>query len=250
MSADWPEAVDRHLLPTVDSTNTYGFLLPRVPAWVVAEEQTAGRGRRGRNWVSPRGNFYGSLILEPDLPPERTALLSFAAALALRDACVAVTGMEGIFRLKWPNDVLLNGRKLSGILLERRHDRLAIGMGVNLIGAPPAEAVETRALPPTSLLEETGQRITPAQLLSHLAPAMQRWQAELAQGFGPVRKAFLSSCAHLGAPITARTMTEVHEGIFEGIDDSGALELRTSTGIMLIPAADIFFRNTPDAPYH
>ncbi|HEX9857902.1 MAG TPA: biotin--[acetyl-CoA-carboxylase] ligase, partial [Paracoccaceae bacterium] len=117
----WPEGVGRHILGTVDSTNAFAArLAPGLtgPAWVLAGEQTAGRGRRGRAWSSPRGNFHASLVMQPTEPPEVVALRSFAAALALRDTCVALTGLPQAFALKWPNDVLLNGGKLAGILLE------------------------------------------------------------------------------------------------------------------------------------
>lgn len=240
----------RHLLPTVDSTNAFGFRLDRVPAWVVAEEQTAGRGRRGRTWSSPPGNFYGSLILAPNDPPERMALRSFVAALALRDALVALVGRAEAFALKWPNDVLLNGGKLSGILLEGKAGRLAVGMGVNLVHAPLPEHVEARALRPVSLEGETGLRVTPAQLLDRLAPAFAAREAQLAQAFDSIRQDFLAHAARVGEPIAARTMTATHEGIFRTIDSTGALILDTAAGPVPIPAADIFFAERADASGH
>ena len=175
------------------------------------------------------------------------ALRSFAAALALRDACVAVTGLPQAFKLKWPNDVLLNGGKLAGILLEsagagKTTAYLAIGMGVNLIAAPDASQLEPGALPPVSLLAETGLRVEPETFLNHLAPAFARWEARLTTtGFAPLRTEWLAHAARLGDTIRARTGTAVHEGRFETIDDTGALVLQTSTGRMSIPAADVFF---------
>ncbi len=234
----------------MDSTNAHGFGLPDLPAWVVAEEQTAGRGRRGREWASPRGNFYGSLILAPEGPAEQRGLLSFVAALALRDALIAVTGLPRRLSLKWPNDVLLNGGKLSGILLEARGDRLAIGIGVNLIGAPSASEVEPGAFPPVSLLAETGMRITPDQLLAHLAPAMAARQAQLQHGFAGTRSDFLAHAARQGQRIVARTMTATYEGVFRTIDETGALILDTDAGPVPIPAADIFFSERPHASGH
>ena len=250
MSADWPKGVGRYTLDTVDSTNAYGFRLTDVPAWVLAAEQTAGRGRRGRAWSSPPGNFYGSLILTPHDPPERMALRSFVAALALRDALVALTGLPQVFALKWPNDVLLNGGKLSGILLEGQAGRLAVGIGVNLIGAPPAEGVEPQALRPVSLKGETGLHITPSQLLDRLAPAFALREAQLAADFDTIRRDFLSHAARLGERIVARTMAATHEGVFRTIDASGALILDTAEGPMLIPAADIFFAERAHASGH
>ena len=153
VKAGWPEGVGRLVLPTVDSTNAEAQrLAPSVtgPVWILAGEQTAGRGRRARPWVSPRGNFYGTLLMQPRDGADVVALRSFAAALALREAFVAVTGLPDAFRLKWPNDVLLNGGKVAGILLETAGagqgvGHLAIGVGVNLIGAPDPSAVEAGA---------------------------------------------------------------------------------------------------------
>lgn len=240
----------RHALTAVDSTNAFAAsLAPGLtgPAWVIAGEQTAGRGRRGRHWVSPRGNFYGSLVMRPEGAPEQAALRSFAAALALHDACVALTGLPQAFALKWPNDVLLNGGKLAGILLESagqggRVAHLVIGIGVNLIGAPPVTAVEPGAVPPVSLLGETGLRVTPEALLDHLAPAFARWEAAFqAQGFAPLRAAWLARAARLGERIRARTGTMTREGIFDTIDASGALVLNIDGRREAIPAAEVFF---------
>lgn len=240
----------RHALTAVDSTNAFAAsLAPGLtgPAWVIAGEQTAGRGRRGRHWVSPRGNFYGSLVMRPEGAPEQAALRSFAAALALHDACVALTGLPQAFALKWPNDVLLNGGKLAGILLESagqggRVAHLVIGIGVNLIGAPAVTAVEPGAVPPVSLLGETGLRVTPEALLDHLAPAFARWEAAFqAQGFAPLRAAWLARAARLGERIRARTGTTTREGIFDTIDASGALVLNIDGRREAIPAAEVFF---------
>lgn len=240
----------RHLLATVDSTNAEAArLAPSLsgPVWILAGEQTAGRGRRARNWASPRGNFHGTLLMKPTEGLAVVALRSFAAALALRDACVAVTGLPQAFSLKWPNDVLLNEGKLAGILLEsagagKTAAYLAIGMGVNLIAAPDASQVEPGALPPVSLLGETGIRVEPETFLNHLAPAFARWEARLTTtGFGPLRTEWLAHAARLGDTIRARTGTAMYEGLFETIDDTGSLVLHTSSGRMSIPAADVFF---------
>lgn len=252
MSADplWPEGVARHVLDRVDSTNAHAIsLAPGLtgPAWVIAGEQTAGRGRRGRPWISPRGNFYGSLILRPEGPADQVALYSFVAALALRDACVALTDLPAAFSLKWPNDVLLNGGKLAGILLESsgaagRVSHLVIGIGINLIGAPPVEAVEPGAVPPVSLLAETGLRIAPERFLTHLAAAFAHWQGVLETGgFAPIRSAWLDHAARLGEVIRARTGQTERRGRFETIDASGALVLNIDGRCEAIPAADVFF---------
>lgn len=240
----------RIALTDVDSTNAEGFRRAAGltgPIWIMAGFQTAGRGRRARPWSSPRGNLHATLVLKPREPAETVALRSFAAALALRDACVAVSGLPDSFTLKWPNDVLLNGGKLAGILLESaglgtQDPVLCIGIGVNLIAAPDAALVEPGAVPPVSLLQETGLRVTPEAFLDALAPAYARWEATfMAEGFAPLRMAWLANAARLGEPIRARTGTDTREGVFETIDSSGNLILRTPNGTLAIPAAEVFF---------
>ena len=217
------------------------------PAWFMAYAQTAGRGRRARPWVSPRGNFYGSLILHPVEPVDKVALRSFVAALALRDAFVRLTGLAAAFALKWPNDVLLNGGKVAGILLEsvsraQGVAHLAVGLGVNLISAPDARLVEAGATPPVSLLAETGLRVEPEAFLAALAPAFaQRETIFTTMGFAPIRAEWLAYAARLGEVITARTGTTTRTGTFQTIDASGNLILITATGPVAIPAAEVFF---------
>lgn len=244
------ERAGRIVLPEIDSTNAEGFRRAASfagPTWILAGVQTAGRGRRARPWSSPRGNFHGTLVLKPTEPPETVALRSFAAALALRDALVAVTGLPQSFALKWPNDVLCNGGKLAGILLESQGLNgpdavLSIGIGVNLIAAPDASQVEVGAVPPVSLLQETGLRLTPEAFLNSLAPAYADWEATFTtEGFAPLRDAWLSHAARLGETIRARTGTETREGVFQTIDSAGNLILRMAHGPVAIPAAEVFF---------
>ncbi|MDM7930309.1 biotin--[acetyl-CoA-carboxylase] ligase [Tabrizicola sp.] len=250
MSAESHQWAGRLALSEIDSTNAEGFRRAATldgPTWIVAGFQTAGRGRRSRPWESPRGNFHATLVLKPQEPPEAVALRSFAAALALRDACARLTGLSDSFTLKWPNDVLLNGGKLAGILLESAglgtaNPVLCIGIGVNLIAAPDASLVEPGAVPPVSLLHETGHRITPEAFLDALAPAYAAWEAIFqTEGFAPLRAGWLAHAARKGEIIRARTGTETREGIFESIDATGNLILRTVTGTLAIPAAEVFF---------
>jgi BirA family biotin operon repressor/biotin-[acetyl-CoA-carboxylase] ligase len=247
---DWPEGVGRRVLQTVDSTMAEGArIAPSLagPEWVLALEQTAGHGRRGRAWASPKGNFFASLVLQPKEAPNQVALRSFVAALALRDAFVAATGRAEAFKLKWPNDVLLNGGKVAGILLEsvgagQGVTHLIIGIGVNLVAAPGADQVEPGAVPPVSLLSETGIRVSPEAFLDLLAVAYARYEQQFTTyGFAPVRTAWLQEAARLGETITARTTAETMTGRFETIDDTGNLILTTAKGQRAIPAADIFF---------
>lgn len=233
------------ILDEVDSTNAEAARRARDyagPLWILAQRQVAGRGRRGRAWTDPPGNFSATLLLRPGVPAEALALRSFAAALALYDALVSVTGRAEGLALKWPNDVLLNGGKLAGILLETTGQSgtcLAIGIGVNLRSAP---APEDGALRPVSLLSETGMNVTPGELLDQLAPAYAHRDAQLSvHGFAPLRTEWLMRAARLGQPVTARTMRATHAGTFEGLDHNGALLLRTAQGPLAIPAAEVFF---------
>jgi len=162
----WPENYGRRVLIEVDSTLSEAARIApglRGPEWILAHHQTAGRGRRGRVWANPVGNFSATLVLPQPGTPDRAALRSFVAALALYDTCVAVSGRSDGFALKWPNDVLLNGGKLAGILLESAGagtamSYLAIGIGVNLVAAPGGDTVEARGVAPG--LADLGNRGT------------------------------------------------------------------------------------------
>jgi BirA family biotin operon repressor/biotin-[acetyl-CoA-carboxylase] ligase len=197
--------------------------------------------------VSPVGNFHATLLTFPEGPALEVALRSFAIALALRDAMISLTGLSESYALKWPNDVLLNGRKVSGILLEsvgaaRDIAHLAIGVGVNLLAAPDAAHLEPEALGAVSLYAETGQKIAPEDFLDALAPAYAQREAVLiAEGFAPIRADWLANAARLGETITARVGSATYRGRFETIDLQGNLHLRTSDALQIIPAADIFF---------
>ncbi|CUX82203.1 MAG: bifunctional biotin operon repressor / biotin-[acetyl-CoA-carboxylase] ligase BirA [Roseibaca calidilacus] len=242
LSANWPKGVGRSVLPEIDSTNAEAARRAdrfAGPEWILALHQTKGRGRRGRAWHDPAGNFAASYLLRPDMAPAQAALYSFVASLALQDALVTATGRAESFALKWPNDVLLHGAKLAGILLETSGPYLVIGIGVNLVDHPEPEP---GALRPVSLMGETGLRVTPEELLDLLAPAFAHWQAQFtAYGFAPIRTAWLARAARLGERIVARTVTDTHDGTFEGIDADGALLLRAAHGLRTIPAADVFF---------
>ena len=186
-------------------------------------------------------------MLQPVEPAAQVALRSFVAALAVRQAFVALTGLAQGFALKWPNDVLLNGGKVAGILLETTGTvqgvaHLAVGIGVNLISAPDAQAVEPGATPPVSLLAETGLRVDPEAFLEVLAPAFARLETVFAtSGFAPIRAEWLAHAARLGEVITARTGTATRTGTFQTVDDAGNLILITATGPVAIPAAEVFF---------
>lgn len=241
----WPEGYGRHVFDVLDSTlSEAARMAPTLsgPAWILALEQTNARGRRGRAWSTPRGNFAGTLIMRRQEEPGVAALRSFVTSLALYRTFVAVTGQAEAFALKWPNDVLLKGGKVAGILLESIGDHLVIGIGVNLAHAPGADEVEARALTPMSLAETLDIDVAPEVFLDVLAAEYAALEAQFtAHGFAPIRRAWLSHAAKLGEVITARTMRDETVGTFEDVDEAGNLILQTANGRAAITAADVYF---------
>jgi BirA family transcriptional regulator, biotin operon repressor / biotin---[acetyl-CoA-carboxylase] ligase len=236
-------------LDEVDSTNSEGIRRAGGmwrPTWIFAHKQTAGRGRRGKLWVDPAGNFAATLMLRPDCSALEAAQRSFVAALALKTTLAIYVDHTKI-GLKWPNDVLLNGGKVAGILLEssgqgRRMDWLAIGIGVNLHVAPDPGVVELGALLPVSVEGETGVVIEPRAFLDALALQFVGYEDIMERyGFKEIKRRWLASAVRRGKSITARTTMQTFTGIFQGIDDNGALLIETDTGILAIPAAEVFF---------
>jgi BirA family transcriptional regulator, biotin operon repressor / biotin---[acetyl-CoA-carboxylase] ligase len=198
---------------------------------VLACRQTGGRGRRGRHWDSPEGNFHGSLLLRPACPVPVAAQLSFVAAVAVAQALTAWLAAERI-RLKWPNDVLADGAKLAGILAESasaadaRVAWLVLGIGVNLTHCPQGLDYAATSL---SALGQAG--VSPEAMLGTLAPALldwyRRWQRH---GFAPVREAWLSLAVGLRQPVRALTPDGIVEGVFRDLDPAGALLLAMPDG--------------------
>ncbi|WP_027258432.1 biotin--[acetyl-CoA-carboxylase] ligase [Leisingera aquimarina] len=246
----WPAGYGKRVLDEVDSTlNEASRIAGELagPEWILALRQTQGRGRRGRDWKDPKGNFAATLVMRPEGAPDQAALRSFVAALAVYDACIAVTGRSEGLSLKWPNDVLLKGGKLAGILLESAGNgqgvnHLLVGIGVNLVETPMKEWLEPGAVWPVSLLSETGVQVSPKEFLAALADAFARYELQFSTyGFEPIRTAWLERAAKLGEVITARTANSETEGTFETVDGSGNLVLNTAKGRVSIPAADIYF---------
>jgi BirA family biotin operon repressor/biotin-[acetyl-CoA-carboxylase] ligase len=246
----WPSGYGLRVLQEVDSTLDEAARIAGTlsgPEWIMAHRQTAARGRRGRAWVVPEGNLSATLVMVPEGGPDQAALRSFVAALALFDAVAEARGDARGLALKWPNDVLLNGGKLAGILLEsasaaRGVAYLAIGIGVNLADAPEPDRVEPGALRPVSLRGETGLSIAPDAFLRHLAHHFDRHEHQMqTQGFAPIRAAWLERAAKLGEVITARTAKTETTGIFKTVDAAGNLVLEAGSGPVTIPAADIYF---------
>jgi len=207
---------------------------------VWARRQDAARGRRGRAWSSPEGNLACTAILRPNIPFSRAGELTFVAGIAVADAAASF-GVEP--KLKWPNDVQIAGDKLAGILLEaavapdRSVDWIVAGIGVNIAHHP--QLADYRA---TSLHAAGARDATVETVLERLAAVLDRRLAEWReQGFDATRAAWLGRAVGLGARITVRLETQTLEGVFEQIDPSGALILRTETGRHSITAGDVFF---------
>ncbi len=213
------------------------------PVWITAALQTAGRGRRGRAWSTQRGNLAATLLTVTDRPPGEAAQLSFVAALAacdLADACLGV----GAARLKWPNDVLVHGRKAVGILIEsgaRPDGRLwlAVGIGVNLAHAP--QDVERPAVAFAEFMVEPPPE--PLAALEVLAGAFERWRTAWAtQGFAAIAAGWSERATGIGQRCEARLPNRTLTGVAEGLDPDGALRLRLDDGgLERITAGDVFF---------
>jgi BirA family transcriptional regulator, biotin operon repressor / biotin---[acetyl-CoA-carboxylase] ligase len=246
--ANWPNGYDRVVFDTVDSTNAEArrrLTTTAGPIWILAHAQTAGIGRRGRTWSTEAGNFAATLLQPLTMPLGHAALQSFTAALALRDAFIAVGGKPDDFMLKWPNDVLLKGGKVAGILLETAGagpSHLCIGTGVNLAHAPSVRALEPTAVPPKSLAGDAGLTVAAETFLEALAIAYDARLTQFQQGgFDAIRRDWLAHAVKLGEIITARTVSEEIQGRFETVDETGALVLHTPKGPRQITAAEIFF---------
>lgn len=212
------------------------------PVWITAAVQTAGRGRRGRAWSTERGNLAATLLMTTDAPPVEAAQISFVAALAAADLAEACLG-PGVARLKWPNDVLVHGRKAVGILVEsgaRPDGRLwlAVGIGVNLAHAP-----QNLERPATAFAEHMGEPPEPLAALEVLAARFEVWRrAWTAEGFAPIARAWTERAAGLGQRCEARLPSRTVTGMAEGLDPDGALRLRLDDGSLeRITAGDVFF---------
>ncbi|TXC71543.1 biotin--[acetyl-CoA-carboxylase] ligase [Sphingomonas ginsenosidivorax] len=240
--------------------------------WLRAERQSSGRGRMGREWSSPVGNFYGSTVVRLRPRDPAPATLALLAAVALEEAVSTFlpfpgegrgpggkavvttravrqvptsqldpglrrgTGQGGV-RLKWPNDLLVDGAKLSGILLERTDDAVIVGIGVNLAHHPD--------LPdrPTTSLAAHAAPVAPAQFAETLAETFARWLSRWrGEGLAPVRQRWLDRAHPIGTALTARLPDgTAHDGLFDGLDADGALILRLADGgRRVIHAADVF----------
>jgi len=216
-------------------------LLDAGPLVITAERQVKGRGRRGREWVSPAGNLYASFAYCPNVPLMRFAELSFVVAVAVAEMAEALAGEHASIRCKWPNDVLADGAKLSGILLETARstagrDAVIMGIGINVASAPtdtPYGAVALGQLDPAITVE----RVL-AMLSMRLTAWTETWET---QGFAHVRSAWLAVADGLGKPVVARLADGELHGRFDGLDVDGALLLRQDDDtIRRVTAGDVF----------
>jgi BirA family biotin operon repressor/biotin-[acetyl-CoA-carboxylase] ligase len=241
-----PEGFRLYRYETLGSTNDEGRRLARDGApegtlvWSLA--QTAGKGRRGRPWMSPPGNLYLSLVQRPAGPPAQTAQLGFVAAIALGDALDRLAGPVLALRYKWPNDLLIDGRKVAGILLESETaaagttDFVVIGVGVNLVSAP--RDVE---FPAASLTDAGYIGVSPPRLLEAFAHCFAGWAEHWREeGFSPVRAAWLKRASGLGEGIRVRLERQTLDGRFFDLDHDGALLLDGAEGRRRIAAGEVF----------
>ena len=242
-----PNGYHLHHLPQVDSTNEEARRMALenslIPTWIIADVQTAGRGRRGRAWDSPSGNLMTTLYLPHAPEPKQAGQLAFVAGLALETTVRHFIGEGASVSLKWPNDVLIDGKKASGILLESTQQDpqrrwLAIGLGLNLATHP-----QDTPYPATNISAITGKSVSNLQALEVLAAAFeglyQQWKMG---GFAPVLQAWRAVAHGIGGPLVARLENQTIEGIFQDIDETGALQLQDPAGVMhVIDAGDVFF---------
>lgn len=228
----------------------------RGPMWFVTSEQVAGKGRRSRPWIAPRGNLASSILEVMDIAPSQAATLGFAAGLALEAALQRVSlearmrAPDSVpeFRLKWPNDVLAGKAKLSGILLEAEAVpsglAVVVGIGTNVVAHP-----DDTPYPATSL-RNLGLDVDAEGLFTALSDAWAEYRGiwDGGRGFGAIRTAWLDRAAGLGEPVSVQAGNSTLSGIFDTIDDAGCLIVATADGRRVpISAGDVHFGSAASA---
>ena len=231
---------------TLTSTNTEALAAARRgergPLWVTAQQQTAGRGRRGNEWTSLPGNLYATLLLDDPAPPEHAPELSFVAALAVHDAIFdCAPALRGKLALKWPNDILCGGAKLTGILIEGEGTAgrvvVAVGIGVNCRHHPPPTNH------PTTDLAAAGADVSAESLFAALSGAMLRRLAQwhCGAGFGLIRADWIERATGINGEMRVRLPSEEFFGRGEGMDERGRLLVRMADGsVRTVTAGDVF----------
>jgi BirA family biotin operon repressor/biotin-[acetyl-CoA-carboxylase] ligase len=231
---------------TLASTNAEALTRARAgdcgPLWITAQRQTAGRGRRGNAWISEPGNLYATLLLGDPAPPHRAAELSFVAALAVHDAIMDCSAaLSWRLALKWPNDVLCDGAKLAGMLIESEHVAgtlaVAIGIGVNCAHHPDGTSY------PATDLATAGVSASHDTIFGGLSAAMARrlaqWQG--GAGFPSIRTDWLERAVGVGSDMLVRLPGRELTGKFEALDERGRLLLRLPDGALeAVSAGDVF----------
>lgn len=245
---------DYHLLSydVLDSTNDEAKRLASGGgahgAVIWAKRQTAGRGRMGREWVSAEGNLFVSILLSPNKPLEQCAQLSFVTANALVETLDGIVPNANQVACKWPNDILLNGKKLSGVLMEsftipnefgREVPWVVIGVGVNIDSHP-----EHVIFPATSMREAGVDIISAKIVLSRfIHNFVQHYDKWMEKGFNPVQKTWMKRAYRIGRPMEVTIGDAHHDGLFTGIDNAGRLLLTQENGkIFPVVAGDVFFK--------
>lgn len=225
--------------PTIDSTMDEAVRLSEqaegLEFAVLADEQTQGRGRHGRTWVSNKGNLYLSVVTRP-VPLELLTQYALLWGVVLRDVISSFLPNQ-LIQCKWPNDVLLNGFKVAGLLIERSHqpDALVVGVGVNLLHCP-----EETMFPATCLKAHTAQIPSTIELSKSLIDKYQQYREEWEKhGFSHVRESCLKSLWKLNDEIIISQNTGSVVGIFETIDENGALILKTKSGYERLLVGDL-----------
>ncbi len=236
----------------LDSTNSEAMRLAvegeRGPLWIVAQEQTAGRGRQGREWQSLAGNLTTSLLITDGFSISDAATLGFVAGLAIRDACSACA-LNLSPALKWPNDVLAGGGKLAGLLLESQNlgDRLAlvIGAGVNVAAAPQGIGY------PAVSLAGLGYDVTAEKLFATLTDTFVKYDSlwDRGRGFADIRRLWLERAHGVGRSVSIHMGDRIEHGIFQTLDERGCLILRRPDGThCTVAAGDVHFGDARTAP--
>ena len=215
--------------------------------WVVAREQLQGRGRRGRSWSSPPGNLYASLLLIDAAPPEHLPELGFVAGVALVSALREILGNDSRLGLKWPNDILFDGAKLSGILLESSllpggGTACVAGFGINCRSHPADLPYATTDLATIGTILDAPEDVLP-RLSDAMTEMLQVWASGV--GFAEIRAQWLKSALGLGEPIRVALGTTSLSGVFESIDSRGRLILREGANARAIEAGDVFLSPEP-----
>ncbi len=233
-----PEGWSVISMGTVDSTNTVAMALGDMDAphgtVVVADRQTKGRGRLGREWVSPAGNIYMSILLRPTVAPPHAALLTVTAAVACARALRETTGLQ--VEIKWPNDLMASGRKLGGILTEMKSRGpkilfAVVGIGINLNSEGLDCSPELRTAS-TSLQRETGREIRKTDLISRILRETELWYEELMQrGGGRILEEWKRLSSTLGRNVRITVADETLEGVAETLDAEGRLIVRLPSGV-------------------